>query len=632
MADRGMGSLGRIDRELRRSSGVAADALAMEALHLAARWLPDRPAGRATDLVTWFERWVGSSRRRRGEAALSVAARAFPRLTEPGRERVLAALGLRTLATVRRFAESPEEAPRLASAALAGASGELEALPTVAGLIDDPREAVSSAAGEALVALARRWPESNAGLPGGSAERIVAAVGRAAESYPTHRRLDAVVAALLVLTPEVRAGRCGRLGQVWLAELDDAARLAVRAAIKRLPGPAGAQRAFELLPRSDLARAAAERCIAALLEAPEALAAVSHLTRRRVRAAAWRERVERDRLRAVDPGVWRSEEWPIESRRGLASLVDLLRLPEPARSAALEPLLADDEPVSRLSLAIGARGELLADAALDGHAGLAMLALTRLRFDPSAGGGAERVAPLLARSPHAAVRRFSQRWLGATGERTGSMRASLARDPAGTIDRLRNAIRRGEVHAALIARRLEVVDQLLPDLLEGARSADARFASACAAAVGASDRDEAGQALESLLLSPDPRVVSNAIEGLSHRARRGRGRLDGLDRVEAEHHRPVTTALLAQLRGGLDAPQAGASVLGLLADAARDRRMAALWLVERGARELKPAAGRGWADIAAVVAGLARSGETAPERARATRCARRMLAEVRPGG
>ena len=99
--------------------------------------------------------------------------------------------------------------------------------------------------------------------------------------------------------------------------------------------------------------------------------------------------------------------------------------------------------------------------------------------------------------------------------------------------------------------------------------------------------------------------------------------------VDDPNHRVQTSALRVLLKDQAAPANTVDRVMETLSSQNQAARAAALWLVERSIVDLRPVAGRRWTDLAARVAELARTGEEQAERSRATRTARRMLAEIK---
>jgi hypothetical protein len=589
--------------DLAASTGPHAGEAALRVLDALAQLGSSRRPPRGRDPVALVERFF----RRRTDAQIAEAtqavALAFDRMNARDRARVAEALGPRATAVaadlMRSERDADRNAGRNAGLALLEQTRSLALVPLAAGLIG---QATPETARRAISAIETVAAEHDR-ITDPAFERALAAVLDAASLHdgPSYRGI--LRAALLMLSPGVRAGLAGRQGEDWLSRAPEATRLAIRFALRSLPGPAGVGRAFELLPRVDLRRAAAERIAAA------------------------RDIVAQ--LATPDEPMTDAE------ARGLPGWLEAIGVPTDQRTLPLEPLLAHPDPLARLAAVRRGCAALRLDQSLDESPPIAKAAALRLAVAPEMPGAIRPIEPsersLLLRSPHAAVRRLADR-LPARGSLAPvsivHLRREHARRPADVVSELAERIESGESAAIVLAGRLELGDELVESLAAVISGDDSRRAATAVRALAGARSDRAGSLLAAALDHADARVRSNAIEAAASRARRFRQEPADL-RIDDPHHRPAATSIRVLLLAGTPAEDTPARVHDMLASSDPVRRAAALWLTERSAAELKPVAGRRWADIAARVAEAARHGETAPERERATRTARRMLAVTR---
>ncbi|MEM9167688.1 MAG: HEAT repeat domain-containing protein [Planctomycetota bacterium] len=625
-----------LERSLARASGREANDIAAALLDLVRTLEADAGSGRSTDLMTHLQRVWRRPRLRLAARLRMSAARAAPRLSEAARHRVAESFGSGLVPAVRSMLTDDHEATRSAGLTLAVTRSLLGVLPAAAGLVEAEPNRLGDQAARCLAELAgaaSAWETAAAD----ERERAASAICEAADAYPGHRRLDAVRAALLLQSPRTRAGGSGQRAARWLHDTDEAVRLAARTAMRDLPGAPGARRAFELLPEPMLTRAAAERLAnAERTEEIDALLGCAHLLARPSRRSALRARVTAPAAAGLLPDPAGSQQRGLAARRGLPRWLDALPIQIGGESDAetdghqnaMEPLLADPDDAARLAGAAAARGSILADFVLDSSPCIAQTALTRLRFEPGARGApalSQHVLGLTERSQHPSVRCFGPKWLGRPTRPAIDAARRLQHRPAETVAAIAAAIESGDIESAAIAAKLGIADHLLPALAQAMRSDDSRLVATACRALGTARSAEARPLLVRALDAGDPRVRSNTIEALGRSCSRGGAAFDAKPQVDDRHHRVRATALRESVRLGNAPDDVADRIQSLLTGDALDQRLAGLWLTERAATELKPLTGRGWSDLAARVAGLARaSGER--ERRRATRAARRMLA------
>ncbi len=561
-------------------------------------------------------------------AAEDAAVRVFSKLGSQHRGAVADRLGPRFRDVAARMLKSVSEADIDAGILAARETKDWSLLPLLAGVVGRGSREQTGRAAEALVECAASRAADGV-IQAPAFERALSAVLDAATSQGLGPGSGVLTAALLLLTPGARAGAFGRSGEHWLGDASEAHRLALRRAMRTLPGPRGACRAFELIARPELRRAAAERISQA--DDPDeihALLRCAHLGRRPIRRTACRSRIDRmasSRLASLDGhGLGR------QAARGLPLWLETIGAREPDQVAALEPLLAHPDGVARLASVLLGSGELRLDQSHDPSERVAWSAMLRLSV-PEQG----RVCCLdaearqsLGRSPHASVRHLARR-LPTRGDASPvslvSWREALARRPAEVVEHLGPPVSEGDPGAIALVCRLGLSDHMLGRLGELLGGGEPRSASQAARALGLARSPDAAALLASAAEHADPRVRANAIESAAARSRRWGGEPHP-GNPDDPHHRPATTSIRADLLAGRTPAGAADRVHAMLSSDDPDRRAAGLWLTERSARELKPIAGHRWADLAARVADAARHAPSPRERQRATRCARRMLA------
>ena len=622
--------------ELAAADAAGADRYARDLVELARSLRRTLPAASRHDPVGVIERLLARRSNRFADDAERAAARGLLRLDASERARLAQRLEPRLHALVPALlaADSPED--REAGLALVGHARSWACVPQAAGIVGrhSPRE--TDLALDAIAACAASLSDPHQPEPA-AFERAIAAVLDAATHHGTGRERRVLAVALMLLTPPVLAGRFGRAAESWLDDAPQAVQLALRSSLRTLEGPLGVGRALELLVRPDLRRAAAER-LASAAEPDEhrALLHRAHLGRRPLRRTALRSRLEPLARTTLADGARSFAPAPLGAveARALPGWLDLLAIPSGDRTPLLEPLLAHADAAARFAAVLHAGSELRLDQSLDASEPVAHAAALRLavpsRTDIAAGLAEPAARRLLHRSPHGSVQRVASRLPceGGFGPiALVSMRRDLARQPSALVSRLADRAAAGDIEAIALAARFELADQLL-DVLAGIIDAEEPRAAASAARALASARAaRADDLLLRCLEHGDPRVRANAIEASAARARRWKRPLPPL-RLDDPHHRPASTSIRVQIVARRADEQTPERVQQLLTSSEGDRRAAGLWLTERTAAELKPVAGPRWAEIAARVAESARRGDSARERRRATRCARRMLAVI----
>ena len=370
------------------------------------------------------------------------------------------------------------------------------------------------------------------------------------------------------------------------------------------------------------------------------------------------------------------------AERGLASLLANNGVSAGSRTEARssreiqERLLTAPNTHARLACARLADTADLADWTLDPDPAVATLAALRRSTlgvrTPGAHAGkaanahAEpldsprlRHTRLLTRSPHDTVRRIAREdiapsdFFDAAG--TPSVRSialaqhapdELARALADLLDGSTDASHR--VRAILVAVRLRIADRLGEPLAKILASPatnpdDARVAATAASALGAIPSRASLSLALAAIDRPDPRVRANAVESLERLAARidagteDRSLAGTLTEIkQSEEHRSRANAVRAVERLRLaNAEETHDDLAGMLSDDRAPHRLAGAWLTERMLCDPRRVLGPddpAWQSAARRVAALAREEADPHVRARAVRCARRLLDEINSPG
>ncbi len=550
-------------------------------------------------------------------AALSTIAEAWPRLTGAQRlaaNRLLPAPDSSShwRRILRERAEASNPAARRAAAETIGDCPLAGTIGLLATLLADPDRSVADASEHAL----RRLVDGALAFPGGALPEAVAdaeldaALAEAARAFPDHRRRGILESAALLLTParfrgialpgddHRPEGRCHGSPLVrWFTDGNDESHLALRSVIRRSSDPRMRARAWEWLAGArgraeSVAAAALDRvATASSIDDHEAVLARAHLLANPTRAR---------RVGLI--GTHGSR----RSARGM--------IPDADAMARLSPAARRGLP--RVAAAMGAR-----DAAPAGS----VIAPPPDPWDPS------------SETSRLAARRLAQR-------DPGRFIAGLAaRAASGDPDASAGAIQ--------LARRLGLVPGIEPELLGilGKAPGDGgpeRVAATAAAALGDVDTDSAYAALRAALAHPVPRVRANAVEAVGRIARRRSGASGDLATADPDayallidlksdaQHRVRANALRALLAAAaisapVGEPAAEDELAAMLCDDRAPHRAAALWLAERVLAGSGGSGWRRWNQMAARVAESARIATEPAVRARAQRCARRVLAAAR---
>ncbi len=485
----------------------------------------------------------------------------------------------------------------------------------------------------AAVAMEFRISPDARGLASSFDAALDRALAEAARRFDAHRSpalMDAMLSRVLRPGPHVRA---------WLDDDAEPGHLALRAAVRRLSHEDAARRGVALLAVAPLAGAAAERLerlptpdllLHAMLDAPL-------LMDRRRRAALRRVR-RPESLLPPPEDLWAM---PVRARLGSIRWIEALPLRPARRLELLGVVAADADPRVRLAVARAIAAlppspdadEALAQLGADPEpsvATAAVAALARARSEHRLGAIAVLTAGLL-RSPHAEVRHIVAQIAerapksGPDGRaiwtRPAATRRALLRNREQTIGDLRaqivSADRPARLAAIGIATRLDLEDLVKDQLVAAARAHDPYVAAKAARALARIPDPGARRMLAELTDHADARVRADAVEALG-----ASGGLDAID-LETFAAHPSPRVRANTLRAMLHAPRhrehARARLAEMLADDRAEHRRSALWLSQRCAVT----------DLADRIAHLVRDDPDEQIRARARRCARRLLAEMR---
>lgn len=334
-----------------------------------------------------------------------------------------------------------------------------------------------------------------------------------------------------------------------------------------------------------------------------------------------------------------------DARQGMVRWVDTLALAGGEGAHRLSDLITDESAevrhaaVRAMAKIAGARRDAtvhdaLLDFAFDADERVARGAAIAIA---DRGRASDREALMrLARSPHESVRGVARlslervdAWgalVGAADDRwkdAGAARLELKRGRAGAIAELRTAISSGaverRVRAMLLALRLgvarEVELELLAAIAETKCEGATRLAATAVRALAEAGTAASRSAVHACMEHSDLRVRANAVEA----AARGDARHPKLVKaVSSDHARTRANAIRARLLVARD-ERAEADLAEMLGDERPEHRISALWVTERAGRTA----------LAERVAAIARSETPGPERDRARRCARRLLAQMR---
>ncbi len=541
-----------------------------------------------------------------------------------------------------------------------------------------------------LSASPRLDTASNRLTRGAGAERLLRAVADSAWSFAEHRCSGPLLAALLLLdqplecadeqaADEVRASMA-RLHRL-LDESTHPSHAAVGTVLRRREGAILRQRAWRLLTSPGLAAAAAERVARATSTIEHrAVLREAHLSINPRRARACRlidARTKREntasgalvRLDPTGPVPTGADVAQLDARerRGAVAFINVVRADEATRRLARAPFLGDPDPSVGVRLAVTADPIELVDLCFDADERVARLATHRWSLAGDPGGvrwpprmreaGRARVATLLSESPHDAVRRAGQTDLARLSPFSPTTPASrlaarrwLAEDPEGFGEqlaaRLGSGGARDRIDALRQVRALRAVDRFVDLVLArlGDASEDERVRATAVGALAEATGEGARRAVAEALDDNDDRVRANAVESGARQARSGGDLATAapefygalIELKDDGRHRVRANALRALLGSGSPGrarvfePAAVDALEAMLSDARAEHRVAGVWLAERAmAGAGQERLGSRWAELARRVARIAGDDPSDDARRRASRCASRLLGEIR---
>lgn len=463
-------------------------------------------------------------------------------------------------------------------------------------LLGHADEDVRRTAARTLVAVvvAHVGPEGRRRVEAGIEEPLDRAVAAAAATYEAHRSRDVMLAAALL------AGRRGSRLARMMAEGPEPVQLALRGV------PA---RDEDALVRANLLRwisvktlgGSVARALERIGERPNARTLLNdilvpgHLLLARARRRAMR-RIDRPARclppRLAPPGaadpiqvnlVRLIRTLPLTDAQRRDRLADCAELPcSVARLNALDGLLRDGTPEA---------DRMIETMCFDRAEAIAFLAARRVGLKADLGAELRR---RMERSPHPIIARrsrsanarrdpeaFFARWLEMDPtDRAAAAHGLLARHRGPMVRGLRDALgesRDSALAAVALCRRLRLVGDLEPQLIDLIDGADRHAASAAVSALGDDAADRCRDALEGALAHADPRVRANALEALVRFDRTIAGSIG--HHVASHDSRLRANAVRAMLRGG----QRGAveSLRAMLDDPDPRHRVSGVWVAGR---------------------------------------------------
>ncbi|GAB5495971.1 MAG: hypothetical protein Phyf2KO_10510 [Phycisphaerales bacterium] len=602
---------------------------------------PADPAGH--DPIDESIRLVRSARHSRVRKLQRLIASAYTRLTPDARSRLREQVGSSLPTLVTMLARSETELARRSAVDLACDAGQPALIPSILTLTEDKDELVAQGARLALKQLTETLADLRltGAIDNDAFERVASNVLAAADRFPDHRAPEIMDAALLLLDQQTLRARSTSNKSSWLAERDEAVRMGFRSALRRAPGAIGRLRAWELLTEPEMRKSAIE-CLVNGNDSAELVEVISkaHLGIRAARRVPIKSRVTRAQWPALVPTPDAIDSASANTRRGLPQWMDTIGADSSSCDLLLEPLLVDPDPSARLAALRRAPGPLVRDFAFDTAAPIAASAALRLVHTHTDQLTTD-LRSKLSRSKHGSVRDLVKP-RALISRDTIIARRELANDRNRTIESLRNKLASGDereiTQAVHVIKRLGVADELTDALIETLESAfrsdDSpawRVISSVLTIVPELPHPSVARLLAAARSHHNARVRANAVEA---EPKRPRGRASSIVEIitpscDDQNHRVKTSALRVLLQQESAPEDTVDRVLSTLGEEDQTSRAAALWLVERSLSTLRPVAGRRWSDVAARVAEIARSSGDDSERARATRCARRMLAEMK---
>lgn len=505
----------------------------------------------------------------------------------------------------------------------------------------------------------------------GDMRALLGAVAAGVESFDQHSRKEVLLAALVLLEgPRQRRCRPDPLAAI-AREPRSPAFAMLRTAFRKGRAPLARQRAWMWLREESLAAACLERLARAqtpedhrvVLELGHLVLAPARGMRLRNLPVSMRPAPANTRpphvtaAQRLHPGAAAPDRAMIASlqttaRRQLPRFVAAQRAPDAPTTLALEPLLTDPDPVTRLAACRCAPDSLVADFRFDAapsvarHAAIRSVSLGRPESTRPRVGIPHRreEAARLARSPHHDARHLGR---AEVARLTPGFRSPLSRlaarrlwlaDPTAFADWVQEAVAdttAAGVDALMTARSVGAVAQIETLLISILRASmdspdrrDPRLVATAVACLGELSTSRAVSLLEGCLARhADPRVRSNAAEALGRqRLQPGTHTRNLSTRVgfDDEHHRVrgsvVRAAIMTEAKiSGEPAVQAVDTVSEMLTDPGVSHRLAGVWVVQRVlGTGVERALGARWERVIGRVRWLADEDEDAAIRRRAT--------------
>ncbi len=520
----------------------------------------------------------------------------------------------------------------------------------------------------------------------GGASVLLGAVADAAWAFAEHRCTGALLAAILLLDqplelsgPEEAESASASMNRLHrlLDEAQHPSHAPLSVAFKRRGVPVLRERAWRLLTSPGLGAAALERIARAETTTEhEGVLRDAHLAlnpKRARRIGLIDVRTKRTGTSiSLETGAPLPDEegvraLSVRARRGLPRLAGAMRLDAALGRFVRAPLLDDPDALVRLNAARGAEPVELADYVFDPDPCVARSATLRwstvglsgaLRWPPrlrEAGrarlGGRvmTRPEPMLSRLGREEWERLSPFDPRSPAGRLGARRW-LLQDPKGFLaqlcERLESDSAPTRIDALLLIRALRLGDRLEALVAAHAQDLgeDARVRATCIAMMGEIETSASGEIVRLALSSEDDRIRANAVEARARRARAPADLATGepathavmIELKDDPHHRVRANALRALLRSGTPnrarvfEPAAIDGLEAMLGDERDTHRIAGVWLAER----VLSGSGRGrlggrWDGLARRVASIATGDPSDRARTRASRCAARLLGELR---
>ncbi len=618
--------------------------LAIELLELSVR------PGVKTKAGPWARR--GAYRRQLdADIALSLLCSHWGSLSPAARLHTLGVANGRWTGVIRDLVQHEHTNARLALCGMALASGEPALYEPVGELLEDEEASIHRAAGVTLLSLVALELELDPAtlapdlgpidqqclIPDAEVQprqALLSVLRSAITRYGEHQQRSIALACLLLIAHDSHAHALAS------NRVDHAATQALRGVLRWSRAPITRVCALRLLGHDALSDAAVNRLSRAHDLADHDLTLRqghltlnptrhAHLGKIEVRARSTTLAPDADgteRLRITLPkecplpdGSWLSALSP-QARRQIPRWVAAFDTDELATRALLDPLLGDDDELTRLMASRGANARTTTDFCFDACEPIARGAMTRFSFhaaaqDPTTPTHRRQMDTLskLVRSPHASVRRMAREdltrldpWASDSSQTSLIARRRMADEPEAFLVDLRHVLMSGSaltrIRAIGIARRLGITDQIESLLLSlvtqsHGPNVDERVVASSVSALGSLCTPNARQTVRMVLRHPDPRARANAVEAMSKQERLA-GLTDEdnslrstLTELRGDSHQRVRAnavhALMAlpEPKGGaaLYTPSASSALIAMLRDERAPHRVSGLWVAERSA-------------------------------------------------